>query len=71
MKRDKYIVWEVEDLPELTKQELGILNSISERMAMEKQVKGKDTNPNYLVIKTSASYAGTVRDLMRQHGDWD
>lgn len=71
MKRDKYIVWEVEDLPELTKQELDILNSISERMAMEKQVKGKDTSPSYLVVKTSAPYAGTVRDLMRQHGDWD
>ncbi|UPI12928.1 hypothetical protein [Bacillus phage SBSphiJ5] len=71
MKKDKYIVWEVEDLPELTKQELDILNGISERMAMEKQVKGKDTNPNYLVVKTSAPYAGTVRDLMRQHGDWD
>ncbi|AGY47433.1 hypothetical protein Grass_168 [Bacillus phage Grass] len=71
MKKDKYIVWEVEDLPELTKQELDVLNSISERMATEKQVKGKDTNPNYLVVKTSAAYAGVVKDLMRQHGDWD
>ncbi|QZA69045.1 hypothetical protein 010DV004_108 [Bacillus phage 010DV004] len=68
----KYIVWETEEIGAvLTKQEADILNSLFERVAMERQIKGKDTSPSYLVVKTTAPYAEVVKDLMKQHGDWD
>ncbi|UPI13172.1 hypothetical protein [Bacillus phage SBSphiJ6] len=67
---NEFIVLEMEDLASvITAQEGEMLRSLYERVAMERQIQGKDTSPNYLVVRTTAPYASIVRDLMRQHGD--
>lgn len=67
---NEFIVLEMEELAAvITAQEGEMLRSLYERVAMERQIQGKDTAPSYLVVRTTAPYAGVVKDLMRQHGD--
>jgi hypothetical protein len=68
----KYIVWKLDEvLQTCTPAELKLLDAIVDRILVKRKAEGKSPVNSYIVINTDEVYAGQVREILKQNGDWD